>query len=581
MKNECPSCHFGIIEHMGKRKIGEKVTPPPPGSGFIFPAIEDEYEDYLECTACGKQFTANNAPWYLKYLFIERKFDINRQFPSVGGNVFRGDTLIGKVNARGTIFANETEVGSVDIDGAIYKNKIKIGQVSGNSIIVDRIERAQIQAGGRITVGDIEIGRVENSTTVLAGGAGLLLLILGLSTDIQKTIKRIEDDASRKARIDQGDYLLSMGKHYFRENNIDEAIEYYQDALKIFQLEGERIQEAKALKAIGEARQFSGEPNAAIDSYSKALALTKTDNFWINRTDILRAIGETLYTRNEPNTAMEYYSQALNLSRSIGSRRGEAYALYGIGKIQSFLGQVAAANESFSKALNLIQPYSDAGLDAYTMMISGFLFSYIDHYWQAEEFLKKAIQHYKTDKMPPYAANCYKQLGDNYMWQKRFSKALKAYTESLVRNPTEFTYAARANAYIYLKKYDLASNDIVQAEKLAPDFYFLPVLRSDIAIMTDEVNLAIQLLTSLCEKYPNYSTAQVNLACALGLAGKEREALLAMERGINPQDRIKILRFYINDLDRWARRYKKDSDSLRKIRRMIEEAIVKKGGKKN
>jgi tetratricopeptide (TPR) repeat protein/CHAT domain-containing protein len=134
-------------------------------------------------------------------------------------------------------------------------------------------------------------------------------------------------------------YRIGLIYSYNDVGERQKALDYYNQALPLLRVAGDRAGEAMTLTGIGGIYLDLGEKQKALDYYNQALPQLRAMG---NRTDeafTLRNIGNVYSDLGQKQKALDYYNQALPLYRAEGDRAGEAVTLRNIGSVSSDLGQ--------------------------------------------------------------------------------------------------------------------------------------------------------------------------------------------------------------------------------------------------
>ncbi|MBI5704182.1 MAG: tetratricopeptide repeat protein [Chloroflexi bacterium] len=226
-------------------------------------------------------------------------------------------------------------------------------------------------------------------------------------------------------------------RHYYRAEWFL-AMDYYNEALKLFEEIGAKLGEANVLQAIGDVQQFRDERDAALESYQKALGLFREIGDRLGEANVLKAIGDVQQFRDERDAALESYQKALGLYSEIGAKLGEANVLQAIGDVQQFRKQVDAALESYQKARGL---YSEIGAklgEANVLKAIGDVQQFRKQVDAALESYLKALGLYSEIGAKLGEANVLQAIGDKFYpcwlkWQGKTTLLLKRF-EGLLRN---------------------------------------------------------------------------------------------------------------------------------------------------
>ena len=164
----------------------------------------------------------------------------------------------------------------------------------------------------------------------------------------------LRDELSLPATMHAQILYRAGRRHYYRAEWFL-AVEYYNEALKLFKDIGAKLGEANVRKSIGDVQQFRKELNAALESYNEALKLFKDIGDRLGEANVLQAIGDVQQFRDERDAALESYNEALKLFKDIGDRLGEANVLQSHGKLLIFSQKPEEGLKMLQDALNIYE----------------------------------------------------------------------------------------------------------------------------------------------------------------------------------------------------------------------------------
>lgn len=127
----------------------------------------------------------------------------------------------------------------------------------------------------------------------------------------------------------------------------EEALDYYNQALKLRRIAGDLAGESKTLSNIGLLYQSKGENQKALDYLKQALALQRRR---VPEGATLNRIGWIYESLGERREALDYFKQAVAARRG---RVGEAAMLYNFGLFYQSLGEYQKALDYYDQALPL------------------------------------------------------------------------------------------------------------------------------------------------------------------------------------------------------------------------------------
>ncbi len=194
----------------------------------------------------------------------------------------------------------------------------------------------------------------------LLGTQGLAYAHLG---EVQKAIEYHQQALKISREIGdrgmEGSALGNLGNAYVRLGEVQKAIEHYQQALVIAREIGDRGMEGKALGGLGLAYADLGEVQKAIEYYEQTLKIHREIGDRRGEGNDLGNLGSAYLRLGEVQKAIEYYEQALKISREIGDRRGEGNRLGNLGNAYADLGEVQKAIEHQQQALKISREIGD------------------------------------------------------------------------------------------------------------------------------------------------------------------------------------------------------------------------------
>ena len=150
-------------------------------------------------------------------------------------------------------------------------------------------------------------------------------------------------------------YLLVMGKVASRLRSYDQAIEHYTLCLRLL---GERRmndpnRRIRALLGLGRCYLETGSSTNALEYYQQALRLCYKENRQFHLPHIFYGLGETFRHLNHLECALEYGKQALRLSTEHGDQHSLCQIYRLLGDIHRQMGNLETANASYTEALVL------------------------------------------------------------------------------------------------------------------------------------------------------------------------------------------------------------------------------------
>jgi len=239
--------------------------------------------------------------------------------------------------------------------------------------------------------------------------------------------------------------LLHLGNTYSDLSEKDKAHIYYQKALELSKLIGNKNQEAKLLNHIGWVLDSLGKKQEAYDYYNHALQIIDyLRNDKNTESLILHNLGR--FWRDEKNyqKALSYHQRALAIRESLGDAGKVSISLTSIGFVLMDMDNYEQAIEYFEKALPLRWSVASIGGEALTLTGLGQVWFKQSNYQKALMYFEKALSLFTKVQDSWYIANTYYHIGLTHLNMKLYDEAIKflemAIQSTNTQDPKLITY---------------------------------------------------------------------------------------------------------------------------------------------
>lgn len=162
------------------------------------------------------------------------------------------------------------------------------------------------------------------------------------------------------------DSLNNLGLVYCSKGDLDQALEYHQRSLIIWEELGNRTNIAKSLNNLGNAYQLKDDLDQALECLQQSLAIKEEQG---NRQDIaltVNNLGEIYRGKGDLDQALEYYQRSLAISEELGIKQDIAMSLGNIGELYRKKGNSDLALEYYQQSLAI---YEKIGNDPSTAVV--------------------------------------------------------------------------------------------------------------------------------------------------------------------------------------------------------------------
>jgi CHAT domain-containing protein len=183
---------------------------------------------------------------------------------------------------------------------------------------------------------------------------------------------------------------MGIGHMQSRLGEKQEAFDLLNRALELVRPMGDKW-EAAMLSKVGGALYEMGEKQRSLDYYREALRLYQAVNFRVGEAALLAEMGEIYGSSGQSQKALDHYKRALLLSRAVGDRQIESMALRNLGVAYDSLGQKAEALKYDEQALSLSRACGDRRAEAYTLNNLGRLYEGIESVPESVDYYQQAL----------------------------------------------------------------------------------------------------------------------------------------------------------------------------------------------
>ncbi|HEX8774711.1 MAG TPA: CHAT domain-containing protein [Pyrinomonadaceae bacterium] len=269
-----------------------------------------------------------------------------------------------------------------------------------------------------------------------------------LPNNLSEAIDYYEQGLRLSTQLDEQDWRLTAGLlndagvAYDSQNNLQKALDLLKQAQQLFQAKNDRRGQASAYNNIGHALATMGKMREALENYEKALPLRQAEHDRSAEANILNNIGGIYDSRGEPYPALDYYNQALQIWRGLDNRGKMAAVLNNIGVVNSKLGEWQKSLDSYKEAVSLYKE-NQSGVAA-TLDNIGVLYVSLGDY--ATALAKYEEARALLSDQQGFKSNVLIHIGQVYFLQGRLDEALKMYQAALALNQNSRQRSATLSA---------------------------------------------------------------------------------------------------------------------------------------
>ncbi|HIK09328.1 MAG TPA: CHAT domain-containing protein [Oscillatoriaceae cyanobacterium M33_DOE_052] len=264
---------------------------------------------------------------------------------------------------------------------------------------------------------------------------GMALFRQKTPESIQAAIQKLEEALTlyqqEGNQVQEGNTLSNIGAMYFILQDFDTALSYYNRALPLQQQIDDKTGVAFTLNKIARLYEEQGDSQKALDYYSQSVPLFHEEEDKPVLADTLNTIGFLQLRSRDFPAALESYNQALALHQEIGNLGGAALSLLGMGRIKDQLGEKQSALEYYNQALTLRRQLGDKGEESLVLSNIGKVYSDLGEKQTAIEYYNQALSIQQEIGNQAAAATILNNLGRVYESSGDWQAALNHYEQSL------------------------------------------------------------------------------------------------------------------------------------------------------
>jgi PAS domain S-box-containing protein len=223
---------------------------------------------------------------------------------------------------------------------------------------------------------------------------------------------------------------IQLGK-YFKSENSDTTLYYYNQSLKLAITLDLKKQEANALLHLGIFYKTKGIYDKALDYQLKSLKISKElgnkKEFAVSNTNI----GNVYYYQGIYDKAIEYYLKSLKVSEELKDSINICNSYYNIGNVYADNKLLEKAIEYYFKSLKISEELKDENgvADCYTTI--GLIYLEKKQFVISLEYHNKSLVIYKKLKNNLGISGCFSNIGLVYASQGLYDNAVSNYKKSL------------------------------------------------------------------------------------------------------------------------------------------------------
>lgn len=262
------------------------------------------------------------------------------------------------------------------------------------------------------------------------------------------------------------------------------AFSFYQQALKLAQLEPNKPLESRVWVDLGRLQFNFGHYQKAIGFYSKAYEVARTSNNELGRGKAMQAIGNAYYMLNEPEKSTRFLLNAARIQEKVADTLNLAITYSTLASVFEDANQLQEAlkyaleSQALSKAVNKHRAYANACINAAIIYLK------LDSLKAMQESLEKALSVFPWIEEKNYKLSFFQNISalnfdsENYQKANKYADSALVYLREQSDSPQKTAIQmSKGLALLKLGKIDEAQELLAEANKRATQEKDFQILR--------------------------------------------------------------------------------------------------------
>ncbi len=220
--------------------------------------------------------------------------------------------------------------------------------------------------------------------------------------------------------------LHNVAVSYFREGNLDEAINYVKQSIALAAKLGDHRVHPYTLDLSNWWRE-----REKLDQYSQALLKHQETNNKTMEVTILDNIAGLYANLGARRQALDYYKMLLSVIQQLDHKPNEASTLINIGNVYAHKGENGKAVTYYEQALSIFRDLGNRNMEAYMLYYIGNMYTSLREYGKSVTCYEQALPIYRKLGKRQDEANTLYQIGNTHLDLGDREKALSYFEQAL------------------------------------------------------------------------------------------------------------------------------------------------------
>lgn len=226
-----------------------------------------------------------------------------------------------------------------------------------------------------------------------------------------------------KAQKHYSDYLNNKGYLFNNLGDINQALDYFIQSLKIQEQIGDKSGQSYSLNNIGFIYNSQKQYLKALEYYVKSYHLQAQLGDKHGQSQSLSNIGNVYDRTGSLKKALYYYFKGLKIRRDINDKQGMGYSMQNIGTVYFNQKNYSSARYYLIKSLELRREIDDAQGISYSLFSLGKIYLEENNIQQAQKYCLEALELAQKMGYPENIGASATLLEEIYLKEEKYNKA--------------------------------------------------------------------------------------------------------------------------------------------------------------
>ncbi|MCT7992455.1 CHAT domain-containing protein [Laspinema olomoucense] len=226
--------------------------------------------------------------------------------------------------------------------------------------------------------------------------------------------------------------LLDLGLGQYEQRQFLEALQSWEQALKIYQRIGDKTGEGNTSLYLGNLYIHLGEYIQAEQYFLESLEISRQIGDKSREGYVLMGLADVYLNLKEYAQAEQYFLQSLEISRQVDNKIRQGINLNKLGEIYYTLGEFVQAEEYYQEFLMIARDLNDKEQEINALNSLGLIFRDLGKYAEAKQYFLESLAIAQETNNRALEGNILHNIGLVHQSQGQYNQATAYYEESLI-----------------------------------------------------------------------------------------------------------------------------------------------------